>query len=128
MAAVRITLHGNREREKVRKWLSEAPDLSRVTLDEPKRSFEQNSALWPALTDISKQLDWHGQKYTPDDWKDYMMHALKRARWMPSEDGGMVPIGMSTSKMGWHDFSDLLELVKAFGARHGVVFHEPENG
>ena len=126
MAAVRITLHGNREREKVRKWLSEAPDLSRVTLDEPKRSFKQNSALWPALTDISKQLDWHGQKYSPDDWKDYMMHALKRARWMPSEEGGMVPIGMRTSDLSKEEMSDFLELVMAFAARHGVTLPELE--
>lgn len=126
MAAQRITLHGERERQRVRDWLRNAPDLSRVTLDEPKRSYEQNKALWGALDDIAEQLDWHGQKYTPEDWKDYLMHALRRARWMPSEDGGMVPIGMSTSNLSWKDFSDLLELAHAFGAQHSVTFTDPQ--
>ena len=126
MTAIRITLYGQRERERVRAWLSEAPDLSRVTLDEPKRSFEQNKALWAALHDISEQLDWHGQKYSPEDWKDYLMHALRRARWMPMEGGGMVPIGMSTSQLSWKDFSDLLELAMAFGAQHSVTFKKDD--
>jgi hypothetical protein len=126
MAAVRITLHGKLERDRVRAWLDGAPDLSRVTLDEPVRSYRQNRALWGALDDLSEQLDWHGQRYTSEDWKDYLVHALKRARWMPSEDGGMVPIGMSTSSYSYKDFSDLLHVAHEFGARHGVQFHDHE--
>ena len=122
MPAIRITIRGKRERDIIRAWLDVAPDLSRVTLDEPQRSFDQNRALWAALTEISEQLVWHGQTYSPTDWKDYMVHALKRARWMPSEDGGMVPIGMSTSGYSWRDFGDLLTVAHEFGARNGVVF------
>ncbi len=124
MTAQRITIRGKRERDQIRAWLDNAPDLSRVTLDEPKRSFEQNKALWAALDDVSEQLDWHGMKYTSEDWKAYFLHALKRARWMPAEEGGLVPIGMSTSVLSHADFSDLLEVVHEFGARHGVQFHE----
>ncbi len=125
MTAQRITIRGKRERDQIRAWLDAAPDLSRVTLDEPKRSFEQNRALWAALDDVSEQLVWHGQTYTSEDWKDYMVHALKRARWMPSEDGGMVPIGMSTSDYSWKDFGDLLAVVHEFGDRHGVQWTDP---
>ncbi len=126
MTAQRITIRGKRERDQIRAWLDNAPDLSRVTLDEPKRSFEQNKALWAALDDVSEQLVWHGQTYSSEDWKDYMVHALKRARWMPSEDGGMVPIGMSTSDYSWKDFGDLLAVVHEFGDRHGVIWSDPK--
>ena len=124
MPAQRITIRGKRERDFLRAWLDTAPDLSRVTLDEPKRNHEQNAALWAILTDISAQVPWHGQTYTPEDWKDYFCHALKRARWMPDEQGGMVPIGMSTSGYSWRDFGDLLTVATEFGARNGVTFRE----
>lgn len=111
-------------REKAAKWCLNAPPLTAVEFRESKRSIPQNSKLWACLGDISKQLDWHGQKYSSDDWKDYMMHALKRARWMPSEEGGMVPIGMRTSELTKPEMAELLEMILAFGAQHGVVFHD----
>ena len=114
-------LHGKLERELAASAILTAPDLWRVTLQEPARSKDQNRALWSALDDISEQLEWHGQKYPSEEWKEYMMHALKRARWMPFEDGGMVPIGMSSSKLSHSDFSDLIEVARSFGARHGVA-------
>jgi hypothetical protein len=125
--AIRITLHGDRERQRVLQWVASAPPLYRVVLDEPARSKDQNAAMWAALDDIAEQLSWHGQPYTSEDWKDYFMHALKRARWMPFEDGGMVPIGMSTSRLSHRDFGDLLHVIHEFGARHGVSFHDPDS-
>jgi hypothetical protein len=76
--------------------------------------------MWAMLDDISKQLEWHGVRMPPEDWKDFMVHALKRARWVPDENGGMVPVGMSTSRLRASEMSDLLALIEEFGARHGV--------
>ncbi len=117
-------IHGVKERDRAHAAIHAAPDLARVSIDYPARSRDQNKALWAALDEISEQLDWHGMKYAAEDWKDYFMHALKRARWMPAEEGGMVPVGMSTSRLSHADFSDLLEVVHEFGARHGVVFEK----
>ena len=122
--AIRITLHGERERRQVRDWLAAAPDLHRVTLDDPARSKDQNSAMWCILGEISK-MTWFGLTYSDEDWKDYFMHALKRARWMPFEDGGMVPIGMSTSKLSHKDFGDLLTIMTVFAVSHGIALKEP---
>ena len=119
-----LVLHGEAERIKAHTAIDAAPDLARVTVDDPARSKDQNAALWAALDEISAQLLWHGQTYAAEDWKDYFCHALKRARWMPSEEGGLVPIGMSTSKLSHKDFGDLLHVVHEFGARHGVAFKE----
>ncbi len=99
--------------------LKNAAKGTRVEFKAPKRSTPQNERMWLILTAISK-LEWHGQRYTPMEWKDYMMHAYRGEKWMPAEDGGMVPIGRSTSDLSKHEFGELMELMESFCARHGI--------
>ena len=99
-----------------------APEGYVVTLAEPTRTLEQNSLLWPLLTEVSKQVDWYGNKLTADEWKDVFSAALKKQKVVPGLDGGFVVCGQSTSRMGKREFSDLVELIYAFGAERGVVF------
>lgn len=93
-----------------------------VTLAEPTRTLDQNSLLWPLLTEVSKQVDWYGNKLTADEWKDVFSAALKKQKVVPGLDGGFVVCGQSTSRMSKREFSDLVELIYAFGAERGVVF------
>ena len=111
-------------REKAMAWIRSAPLGTRLTFQGPTRSLPQNAKMWSMLTELSEQLDWHGRKYGTEDWKDYLMHSLSRGRWMPDEDGGMVPVGMRTSRLSKAEMADLIALMDAFGARHGVVFHD----
>ena len=129
MPAQRITIRGKRERDKIRAWLETCEDLSRVTLNEPKRSFEQNSALWPALTDISEQKTYFGRKLPPKKWKLLFMESLSDvADIVPNLDGtGTVNIGSSSSELNREDFSGLLHIVHEWGARNGVTFKDPES-
>ena len=99
-----------------------APEGYVVTLAEPTRSLDQNSLLWPLLTEVSKQVDWYGNKLTADEWKDVFSAALKKQKVVPGLDGGFVVCGQSTSRMSKREFSDLVELIYAFGAERGVVF------
>ena len=99
-----------------------APEGYIVTLAEPTRTLDQNSLLWPLLTDVSKQVDWYGNKLTADEWKDVFSAALKKQKVVPGLDGGFVVCGQSTSRMSKREFSDLVELIYAFGADRGVVF------
>ena len=99
---------------------------SKVVFHGPSRSIPQNDMMWQLLRTISTSLEWHGQRYPPEEWKDFMAHALRRSKWMPSEDGGMVPIGLSTSAMSRAEMSDMIECIYAFGARHGVEFDAEE--
>lgn len=124
MGRALIVINGKAARDKAMAWLTKAPINTRVEFKSARRSIPQNDRMWAMLTDISAQLEWHGQKYLPDDWKDYFMHALRRMRWMPDEDGGMVPVGMRTSDLGKDEMGDLMTLMEAFGARHGVSFHD----
>lgn len=117
-----IVLGFAKDRTRAHLLIEQAPVNTRIWVKAPKRTLPQNDLMWSRLTELSRQLDWHGQKYTPDDWKDYLMHALRRARWMPDEDGGMVPVGMRTSDLSKEEMGELLDLMDAFAARHGVAF------
>lgn len=125
MSRAMIVLDRPSDRAKAARWVAGVSSGTRLEFKAPRRTLDQNSLMWVLLTELAEQLRWHEQKYTPDDWKDYMMHALRKARWMPDEDGGMVPIGMRTSDLAVSEMGDLIEIIRAFGARHGVVFHDP---
>ena len=104
-----------------------APDGYVVEVKEPTRSLEQNAALWAALSDVSEQVEWYGKRLTPEDWKHVFTASLKKLEVVPNLDGtGFVALGMSTSRMSKREMSDLLELIHAFGAERGVIFHVAE--
>jgi hypothetical protein len=119
---------GPASREKARKWLDKAPDGWMMELLDDKRSNEQNRLLWPLLSDLSAQVTWHGVKLSPDDWKLMMLAGLKEEmRLVPNIDGtGLINLGRSSSRLSKSEFSDLLEVVFAFGAREGVVWSKPD--
>lgn len=97
-----------------------------VEVREETRSLAQNARLWAMLADISKQVDWYGQKLTPDEWKDVFSAAMKRTKVVPGLDGGFVVCGQSTSKMTIAEMCEMQELMEAFGAQKGVRFTCPE--
>jgi hypothetical protein len=100
----------------------------RITADEVKsiRTLEQNDKMWAMLTDISKQVIWHGMKLTPEDWKQMVTAALKKYKVVPGIDGGFVVIGASTSRMSIKEMIDVIDFSYAFGAEHGVKWSEPK--
>lgn len=95
-----------------------------VKITEPTRSLDQNAKLWPMLDDIAKQVIWHGQRLTDGEWKDVFTAALKKQKVVPGLDGGFVVCGGSTSKMTKKEFSDLIELMYAFGAQQNVQWSD----
>ncbi len=114
-----MTVYTDDERVKAATHIKSAPPGTRLEFKPPKRSIPQNERMWLILTAISK-LEWHGQRYTPEEWKDYMMHAYRGEKWMPAEDGGMVPIGRSTSDLSKQEFGELMELMESFCARQNI--------
>lgn len=97
-----------------------------VDIRPERRSTEQNSKLWAMLGEVSKQVVWHSQRLTPEEWKHVFSAALKKQKVVPGLDGGFVVLGQSTSQMSKGELSDLIELIHAFGAEQGVVFKETE--
>jgi hypothetical protein len=123
------TLFGARERNAAIEAIEKAPDLYRVELREPKRSDEQNKRLWAMISEIMRQKPgWFGPNLDADDIKQVFLASLfKELRMARNADGdGYVPLVRRSSRLSWREFGELLTLIEAWGARHGVVFHEPE--
>lgn len=123
-----VTLRSTADRERVAKIVGAAPSGSRVEVKAAQRSIPQNDRMWAMLTDIAQQVTWHGQKLRPDDFKLIFLDALKRElRVVPNLDGnGFVNLGRSSSDLTKQEMSDLIELIHAWGAEHGVVFHDSD--
>lgn len=79
------------------------------------------------LTDISRQVVWHGMKLSPEDWKHMFSSQIHQLRSVPNFDNtGFILLGQSTSKMTIAEMGELMELMEAFGADRGVRFTAPE--
>ena len=121
MSRYEFVIHkGNRET--LAQKLLALPTGWRVEFREPKRTTDQNSRFWAMLTALSVQLKWHGQRLTPEDWKLLLMAGLNQElRLVPNIHGnGFVQLGRSSSKLSKAEMSELMELIEAFAAQHGV--------
>jgi hypothetical protein len=106
-----------------------------VTFRPPGRTLDQNSAQWPILAAISEQLQWpvDGElvSMSDEEWKDVLTAAFQgeRVRLARGVFGGVVMIGLRTSKMSKARFSEWLEFLHWFAAERGVVVypdHDPK--
>jgi len=103
-----------------------APEGYAVSVAEPTRSLEQNSAQWPILEAFAEQLEWpiNGRmtKLDSEDWKAILTAAFRQelARVAPGLDGGMVLLGARTSKFSKREFSDWLEFLHSVAVDRGV--------
>ena len=107
------------------KGLQAGPVEIAVRRPSKKRSLDQNARLWAVLTDVSKQVEWYGRHLSKEAWKDIFTAALERQDVVPGLEGGFVMIGGRTSKMTKKRFADLLTIIDAFGADHGVRWSDP---
>lgn len=102
-----------------------APEGYCVEIKPVTRTLEQNAKLWAMLGDLARQIDWHGQSLTAENWKDMCTAALKRQQVVPGIDGGFVVLGTSTRRMTKPEMAELIEFMYAFGAQHGVQWSDP---
>jgi len=92
---------------------------------EEDRNPEQNKKQWAMYQDISTQVIWHGEKLTPEDWKDILSSDWSKQRIVPGIGGGFVALGVRTSKLKKREMAELIEIIYCFGAEHGVNWSEP---
>lgn len=128
MSRALVIIRGDGDRKRTAAWCQKAPTGTRIEFKAAKRTIPQNSRLWAMLSDVARQLPWHGIKLSPSDWKLIFLDALKReVRMVPNIDGnGFVNLGRSSSDLSKEEMGGLMDLISEFGARHGVVFHEQE--
>ena len=123
-----------------------------VTIAPPTRDNDTNAAMWVALTDLANQVGWKPARWRGDvmveegryvlladepmtkfgivrnlsaeEFKDVLTAAYKRPRLFGGVDGGIVAVGMRTSKMTKREVSDLIALAHEFGGRLDVEWSE----
>lgn len=112
--------------------LQNAPDGYVVRIEEPTRNLDQNAALWPILESFSAQLPWsvNGQEtiLSAEEWKDILTAAFKQEslRLAMGLNGGVVMLGLRTSKMKKHEFSEFLDFIQSVAAERGIQVYEGE--
>ena len=119
----RVTFHLDSEAARARaiRMIERAPLGYSVTVGEETRTLEQNRLMWPLIKDMREQIEGM-DKFTPDQTKLRFLNALdNEMQMLPElEGGGMFVVGQSSSKLTKRQFSDLIELMFAYGAKHDV--------
>jgi len=127
MSAATVRLIGSPQRVRAKRLIDEAPAGYVVKIGKETRSEEQNRKLWPMLTDLQRQVS-EMAGYTTEDIKLRFLNALgTELRFLPVLEGeGMFPVGHRSSTLTKEQFSGLLELLYAYGAKHGVRWSDPQ--
>jgi hypothetical protein len=82
------------------------------------------------LTDISKQCEWAGQRWSVEDWKRLLTAAWMRAEKqsaviVPALDGtGFDVLYRHTSSLSKTEMASLIEYAYAWGSEHAVQWSE----
>lgn len=134
MSRALVVCYSQADRRKAADWCMKAPSGTRIEFKAARRSLDQNSRMWAMLTDVATQVQWHGVKLRPDDWKLIFLDALRREigaelRLIPNLDGdGFVNIGNSSSDLDKAEMTALIELIFQFGANpaHPVKFGDED--
>ena len=112
--------------------VADAPEGMVVEVKEPTRTLEQNAAQWPYLDAFSRQLRWpvNGEmvRMDPEEWKDVLTAAFQgeTVRLAMGLNGGVVMLGMRTSRFGKKRFGAWLEFLIATAAMRGVEVYPDE--
>ena len=110
--------------------VADAPAGHVVTVAEPTRNLDQNALMWVLLGAFSEQLLWpvNGQmvKLEAEEWKDLLSAAFRQetVRVAMGLRGGMVMLGMRTSKMGKRQMAEFIEFIQSEAADRGVQLDE----
>ena len=96
-----------------------------VVLRRKARSQSQNKKMWPMLADVQKQVNWYDENLDTEDWKTMFMASLSKQRAIPGLDGGFVGLSRRSSLLNKEEFSQLIELIYAFGSERNVAWSEP---
>lgn len=121
-----VRLIGESQKAYAHRLIDEAAADEVMKIAKETRRDAQNRKLWPMLADIQRQVP-EMASYSAEDIKHRFLHALgAELRFLPELEGaGMFPVGMRSSTLTVEQFSGLVELLYAYGAKYGVEWSEP---
>lgn len=119
----RITFHlaDKSAKERACAAIMGAPLGHYATLSAPTRTLDQNRLMWPLIKDFRDQ-DTDMARFAPDEVKLRFLNALNNEMKMLPElqGGGSFVVGQRSSTLSKRQFSDLIELMFAWGANHEI--------
>ena len=130
MSRALITIRWRADQLRAANWAAKAPIGTRIEFKSAKRSLPQNDRMWAMLTDVARQKEHCGRRYTPDQWKILFMHACGReVQFIPSLDNTtFIPWGQSSSDLSKQEMSELIDFIATWGAQNGVTFQDDAEG
>jgi hypothetical protein len=122
-----VFLDSARGRDHAKRLIDAAPADYVCKVTQRTRTDDQNRKLWPMIADIQRQVP-EMAPYSAEDIKLRFLNALGvEMRFLPALEGaGSFPVGMRSSTLTVEQFSGLIELLFAYGAKHGVEWSDPE--
>lgn len=126
----RFVMAHSEARRRAMSAVADAPEGYVVRVDQPTRNLEQNALMWVLLDAFARQLVWpvNGAMVRMDaeEWKDVLTAAFKQEtqRIAMGLNGGMVILGMRTSKMGKREFAEFIEFLQSVAVDRGVELDE----
>lgn len=124
----KIALNSDFARKRACGLVMKAPDGFVATIEEPRRSLDQNDLMWALLSDISVAMPM-GRRHTPDDWKAIAMNACGwECQFIEGLDGRPFPKGFRSSHLTKSQMSTLIEWLLAFGAEQGIRWTHERRG
>jgi hypothetical protein len=121
-----VRLIGPSQRDYAKRVIDQAPNGYVMKVAAETRRDAQNRRLWPMLADIQRQVPGMAE-YNTDDIKLRFLNALGvEMRFLPALEGqGAFPVGLRSSTLTVEQFSGLIELLFAYGAKHNVIWSDP---
>ena len=124
MSGQTVLLVSDTQRDFAKRLIDMAPQNAVVNIKERKRSISQNDLMWALLSDVSRAKP-NGRNMTTDRWKMAFMDACgHEVQFEQGLNGGLFPVGHSSSKLTVSEMSDLIEFIFAWGSENGVTFSE----
>jgi hypothetical protein len=103
-----------------------------LTLEEARRTGDQNDKLHAMLSDIAQQVEWSGQRWSVEDWKRLLTYAWMRAekqsaQIVPAVDGhGFDVLYRRTSRLSKKELASLIDYIYAWAAEQNVNWSETQ--
>lgn len=121
-----VRLIGETQRAYAKRLVDTAEDGDIVQIAKPTRTLDQNAKLWPMLEDLQSQVP-EMEMFSTEEIKARFLNALGvEMRFLPTLEGqGMFPVGVRSSTLTKEQFSGLIELMYAYGAKHDVRWTNP---
>lgn len=121
-----VYLAGETQRAYAKRLIDTAPAGYVVKIAAETRRDAQNRKMHPMIADLQRQVP-ELASYSAEDIKLRFLNALGvELRFLPTLEGqGTFPVGLRSSTLTVDQFSGLIELLYAYGAKHDVRWSEP---